>query len=177
MPPPTPGRTRGRVWGRESAQHPAHTLSYPSNNLICSDAERERDWSRLHIAQVKASTLPPELLHTTPDTGLPIPVNISLSDRRPTPYPGDKASARAFAGAGQTLGGTAAAPPTAAAGDLNGEPPLGLAWLASLWTYLWRRVWGCWSHYMTAPGAATHRGTAANPLPVMGEYAATPTTD
>ena len=102
------------------------------------------------LKQVKANQLPPELQETTKDTGLPIPVSIALSDQRPQSYPkpeGGGATHTAFAGSGQTLGGTQAtvrtvAPAGAGAGaETRQVPLLGLAWIAQLWTELWRRVW------------------------------------
>lgn len=104
------------------------------------------------LKQVKANQLPPELQDTTKDTGLPIPVSIALSDRRPQTYPKPEdggATHTAFAGSGQTLGGTrptakdsAPARAQAAAGGSDGTPVLGLAWIAHLWGEFWRRVWG-----------------------------------
>jgi len=117
---------------------------------------------------VKSNRLPPELQETTKDTGLPIPVNIALQDRRPEPYPEPSeggASYNAFAGSGQTLGGSTApsgaAAPTGADGVVGGgegeRPLLGLAWVAWLWSALWRQAWG-WLGYL-----GTFVGGAAQP--------------
>ena len=144
------------------------------------------------LDQVKASQLPPELMHTTQDTGLPIPVNISLSDRRPQPYPAEQEGAagggrRAFAGAGQTLGGGSGGTTSGSGGggetqqqQQRGQPEqeqqaplLGLAWLSWLWSDLWRRIWGLWST-VTGLGAAA---TAAGPPPIPIVDASQPTTE